>query len=189
VHPLQSYAILASAAAFALLSHLAPASEPTQATEPEKDRPNFVFIIADDLGIGDVSAYGSTMIPTPHLDRLAAQGVRATDAQVTASVCTPSRYSILTGRNYWRLKREWQGDLIVDDEVSTMAKTFTAAGYATGYFGKWHLGWDGLIRIVHASIVLIGIGTPRASRRAFSRPDIKPISARHFPPTSHRWSL
>ena len=137
---LQSSAIHA-AAVLALLSPLATAAEPALVIKPEKDRPNFVFIIADDLGIGDVSAYGSTMIPTPHLDLLASQGVRATDAQVTASVCTPSRYSILTGRNYWRLKREWQGDLIVDDEVFTMAKTFTAAGYATGYFGKWHLGW------------------------------------------------
>ncbi len=140
IDPLRWAAFQATAAA-TLLLQLAPASENRQATDLEKGRPNFVFIIADDLGIGDVSAYGSTMIPTPHVDQLASQGMRATDAQVPASVCTPSRYSILTGRNYWRLKREWQGDLIVDEEDPSMAKTFSAAGYATGYFGKWHLGW------------------------------------------------
>jgi arylsulfatase A-like enzyme len=124
--------------AAALAAFSAQAADPAPAAV---SRPNFVFIIADDLGIGDVGAYGAQMIPTPNVDRLAAQGVRALDAQVSASVCTPTRYSILTGRYYWRVPRNWQGDLIVDDHVPTVARTLTPAGYATGYFGKWHLGW------------------------------------------------
>ena len=104
-------------------------------------RPNIVFIIADDLGIGDVSCYGATMIKTPNLDRLATQGMRFLDAHASASVCTPSRYGILTGRDYWRITKEWEGQLCVEPERPTVAKTLRAAGYSTGYFGKWHLGW------------------------------------------------
>ncbi|MEA2068989.1 MAG: sulfatase-like hydrolase/transferase, partial [Verrucomicrobiota bacterium] len=70
--------------------------------EKQAAPPNVLLIMADDLGIGDVGCYGSTMISTPNIDRLATQGVRATDAHAIASVCTPSRYGILTGRYYHR---------------------------------------------------------------------------------------
>jgi arylsulfatase A-like enzyme len=123
---------------FLALALLAPLAALHAKDEP---RPNIVFIIADDLGIGDLSCYGATRINTPNLDRLAAQGVRATDAHASASVCTPSRYAILTGRNYWRIEKNWEGEMLVEADRPTVAKTLREAGYATAYFGKWHLGW------------------------------------------------
>ena len=100
---------------------------------------NVVFIIADDLGAGDVGCYGEEgRIPTPNLDRLASQGIRALDAHSTSGVCTPSRYAMITGTYYWQ---EWIGELLVDTDKPTIASVFKENGYATGYFGKWHLGW------------------------------------------------
>lgn len=107
----------------------------------EESRPNIIFIIADDLGIGDLGSYGATKIKTPNLDRMASEGLRALDAHSSASVCTPSRYGILTGRNYWRIKTNWIGEMLVEEDRPTVAKTLLAAGYQTAYFGKWHLGW------------------------------------------------
>ena len=69
------------------------------AAEP---RPNLVVIMADDMGYGDPGCYGATKIPTPHMDRLAREGMRFTDAHSSSAVCTPSRYSVLTGRYCWR---------------------------------------------------------------------------------------
>lgn len=103
-------------------------------------RPNFIFIIADDLGMGDVGAYGSKRIATPNIDRLAREGLRATQAHASAAVCTPSRYAVLTGENYWRAPA-WEGQCLVRSDQPTVARTLRNAGYATGYFGKWHLGW------------------------------------------------
>ncbi len=103
-------------------------------------QPNFIFIIADDLGIGDLGAYGATLIPTPQIDRLAREGLLATQAHASASVCTPSRYAVLTGENYWRAPA-WEGQSLIRADQTTLARTLSAAGYATGYFGKWHLGW------------------------------------------------
>lgn len=125
---------------FCVLSTALPAKEEGARTAADSP-PNIVFIVADDLGIGDLSCYGAERIKTPNIDRLASEGVRATDANASASVCTPSRYAILTGQNYWRLRKEWQGQLIVEPDQPTVAKTLRDAGYATGYFGKWHLGW------------------------------------------------
>ena len=115
----------------------APAASPARDADP---RPNFVFMIADDLGIGDVGAYGAVRIPTPHIDRLAREGLRATQAHASAAVCTPSRYSVLTGENYWRAPA-WEGQCLVRPDQPTVARTLQSAGYATGHFGKWHLGW------------------------------------------------
>jgi arylsulfatase A-like enzyme len=103
-----------------------------------KRLPNVVLIVADDLGIGDVGCYGSAKISTPSLDRLASQGVRALDVHATSSVCTPSRYAMLTGRYYYQ---DWNGDLLVKPGQATIASVLHDNGYATGYFGKWHLGW------------------------------------------------
>jgi arylsulfatase A-like enzyme len=100
---------------------------------------NIVLIVADDLGVGDVGCYGDEgRIPTPNLDRLASQGVRALDAHATSAVCTPSRFAMITGTYYWQ---EWIGELLVDTKKPTIASVFRDNGYATGYFGKWHLGW------------------------------------------------
>ena len=115
---------------------------------PAADKPNFVIILADDLGYGDLGCYGHPSIRTPNLDRMAAEGVRFTDFYVAAEVCTPSRAALLTGRypirsgmthNQFRvLRRESMGHL-PDDEI-TIASLLKKKGYATGAVGKWHLG-------------------------------------------------
>ncbi|WP_027125427.1 sulfatase family protein [Gelidibacter mesophilus] len=123
-----------------------------------QQKPNVIFILADDLGYGDVSSYGATKISTPNLDNLAAQGVRFTNAHATSSTCTPSRYAIMTGEYPWRKSgtRILPGDaaLIVPTEGPTLPKIFKHAGYTTAVVGKWHLGlgdavaknWNGAIK-------------------------------------------
>lgn len=117
--------------------------------------PNVVVVLADDMGWGDLGCYGSA-IPTPNIDRLAAEGVRATDCHSASAVCTPSRYALLTGRYAWRgpLKNfvlMGHGPAIVEPDRPTLASVLRDSGYATGAFGKWHLGlgWrheDGSVR-------------------------------------------
>lgn len=125
-----------------LLSYLALSTIPARAAE----KPNIVYILADDLGYGDVGCYNAqSKIPTPHLDRLAAQGMRFTDAHAPSSVCTPTRYALLTGRYAWRspLKRgvlgPWGVPIIAADRL-TVPSLLRQHGYATAMIGKWHLG-------------------------------------------------
>ncbi len=108
--------------------------------------PNIVIILADDLGYGDLGCYNAaSKIPTPHLDQLAREGVRFTDAHSPSAVCTPTRYGLLTGRYPWRsrLKRgvlaPWGAALIEKDRL-TLPSMLRAKGYATAAIGKWHLG-------------------------------------------------
>lgn len=109
---------------------------------PSPEKPNILFMVADDLGIGDLGCYGASRIKTPNIDRLAARGVRFLDAHATASVCTPSRYAMLTGEYYCkRPGPEWEGELLIPPGMPTLASILKDAGYRTGYFGKWHLGW------------------------------------------------
>jgi arylsulfatase A-like enzyme len=107
-------------------------------------RPNIVLIYADDLGFGDVSAYGATAIRTPNIDRLAQAGLRFTDAHSAAATCTPSRYALLTGEYAFRKPGTGvlPGDaaLIIEPGRTTVASMLRGAGYATGVVGKWHLG-------------------------------------------------
>jgi arylsulfatase A len=110
--------------------------------------PNIVFILADDLGYGDVGCYNrNSKIPTPNLDRLASEGIRMTDAHAATSLCTPSRYAILTGRFSWRTRLQsgvlapWAAPLIAADRL-TVAGLLRQHGYATACIGKWHLGWN-----------------------------------------------
>lgn len=111
-------------------------------------RPNIVLILADDMGFGDPGCYNpDSKIPTPHLDRLAAQGVRCTDAHAPSALCTPTRYALLTGRYCWRsrLPRGVLGGFsehLLEEGRPTTASLLAAAGYHTACFGKWHLGWD-----------------------------------------------
>ncbi|MDR2041476.1 MAG: arylsulfatase [Tannerella sp.] len=108
------------------------------------EQPNVLVIIADDLGYGDVSCYGSTTIRTPNMDRLANDGLRFTQGYSTSATSTPSRYGLVTGRYPWKNKnaRILPGDapLIIDTSLQTLPKLMQEAGYATGAIGKWHLG-------------------------------------------------
>jgi arylsulfatase A-like enzyme len=115
--------------------------------KPNK-KPNIIFILADDLGYGDVSCYNeNSKIKTPNMDKLASGGVQFTDAHTSSSVCTPTRYGILTGRYNWRTRLKkgvlsgYSKALIAKERV-TVAKFLHDNGYHTAYIGKWHLGWD-----------------------------------------------
>ena len=115
------------------------------AAEPTK--PNIVYILADDLGYGDVGCYNpASKIPTPNIDRLAKEGVRFTDAHSPSAVCTPTRYALLTGRYAWRtrLQRNVIGPFaqpLIAEKQLTVAELLRKQGYATACIGKWHLGW------------------------------------------------
>ncbi|MBT7161434.1 MAG: sulfatase-like hydrolase/transferase, partial [Victivallales bacterium] len=111
-------------------------------------KPNIVYILADDMGYGDVSCLNAeSKIHTPNLDRIGNQGRRFTDAHSSSAVCTPSRYSILTGRYNWRSSLK-QGVLLgydaplIEEGRETAATLLSRHGYHTGCVGKWHLGWN-----------------------------------------------
>ncbi|MDR1810710.1 MAG: arylsulfatase [Prevotella sp.] len=126
---------------------LYPASAATFAgctPKTESLRPNIILILADDLGYGDVSAYGSTTIHTPHIDSLAQGGICFTNGYATSATSTPSRYALMTGMYPWKNRNAkiLQGDapLIIDEQQYTLPKMMQEAGYITGAIGKWHLG-------------------------------------------------
>ena len=117
--------------------------------QAQQQKPNVVFILADDLGIGDLGAYGQTKIKTPHLDKLAATGMRFTNFYAGTSVCAPSRSSLMTGQHtghtYIRGNKEIEpeGQHALADSVRTFAMMMQENGYKTGAFGKWGLGMVG----------------------------------------------
>ncbi|MDZ4363713.1 sulfatase [Brevundimonas sp.] len=150
--------LMAAAAASALLAGPAvavaqTAPAPTAAVRPATSQPNVIIILADDLGWGDLAIYGHPDIKTPNLDRLAQSGRLLTQFYVGSPVCSPSRASILTGRfapetgiHYaigGNAGDRYNSDPWLDDSVTTIYDVFHERGYATGHFGKWHLGARG----------------------------------------------
>jgi len=123
----------------------------SECADPKKDtekKPNIIFIMADDLGYGDVSCFNEdSKIITPYIDKLAADGVMFKDAHTSSSVCTPTRYGILTGRYNWRstLKKgvlNGYSKALIPQDRKTIAELLKENGYNTAGIGKWHLGWD-----------------------------------------------
>ena len=114
---------------------------------PKAGKPNIVYILADDLGYGDVGCYNpDSKIPTPNIDTLAKAGRRFTDAHSPSAVCTPTRYALLTGRYGWRtrLQRNVIGPFsqpLIAQKQLTVAGLLRDQGYSTACIGKWHLGW------------------------------------------------
>ncbi len=133
-----------------ILTALLLASLPTlQAADKPATKPNILVILADDLGYGDVQCYNPQRgkIPTPNIDRLASQGLRFTDAHSSSGVCSPSRYTLLTGRYHWRTRLQSGivgvfGAPLIAPERMTIASLAKQHGYRTAAVGKWHLGWD-----------------------------------------------
>jgi arylsulfatase A len=115
-------------------------------TDLDTKKPNIIFIMADDMGYGDLGCYNkNSKIPTPNMDALAADGVRFTDAHSPSAVCTPTRYGVLTGRYCWRsrLKRgvlNGYSPALIDTRRMTVASLLKKHGYGTTCIGKWHLG-------------------------------------------------
>ncbi|MCM8534986.1 MAG: arylsulfatase [Lentisphaeraceae bacterium] len=117
-------------------------------TTADNQKPNIIYILADDLGYGDLSCLNeNSKIKTPQLDKFAAEGMYFTDAHSNSSVCTPTRYGVLTGRYAWRsrLKKSVLGGAsnhLINPNRTSVADILKSQGYETAMIGKWHLGWD-----------------------------------------------
>jgi arylsulfatase A len=162
---------LAQVGWLALVAALAVAQPSVVARGEDPRRPNIVLLYADDMGVGDVGIFNhDSKIPTPHLDRLAREGLRLTDAHSSSGICTPSRYALLTGRYHWRkfhdIVNSFDPPCLDPDEV-TVAELLRDAGYRTACIGKWHLGWNW-----------------EAIRREAARPDAKT----GYAPDAFDWS-
>ncbi len=140
-----------------MLRHLLPCLALALTALPAAEKPNIIVIIADDLGYGDLGCYGAKTIPTPHLDRLAAGGLRFTSGYCSASTCTPTRFSLLTGTYAFRQERTGiappNAPAIIKPGTETVASLLKKAGYQTAAIGKWHLGlgdpapdWNGELK-------------------------------------------
>ncbi|MDP7288447.1 MAG: sulfatase-like hydrolase/transferase, partial [Phycisphaerae bacterium] len=145
----------AAAAAGAMLTSRMGLAAPAPTA---KKHPNILVIMADDLGYGDLSCYGAKAFKTPHIDALATGGLKFTNGYCSASTCTPTRFSFLTGKYAFRQRGTGiappNATALIQPGVETVASMLKKAGYATGVVGKWHLGlgskpgpdWNGLLK-------------------------------------------
>ncbi len=129
------------------------------------EKPNILILYADDLGFGDLQCYHpGSKIPTPNLDKLAAEGMRFTDGHSSSGICTPSRYALLTGRHHWRdfhgIVNAFGGSVFKPERL-TLPEMCKEQGYKTAAIGKWHLGWD-WAAIRKADAKPIGAGRKKA---------------------------
>ena len=124
--------------------------------------PNIVIILADDLGYGSVNCYGApkSFIRTPHVDQVASEGMRFTDANTPASVCSPTRYALLTGRYAWRGRLKYsvlnqlKDGLLIEENILSLPDYLHQRGYRTAHIGKWHLGYTNLENVEDLSAQL-----------------------------------
>ncbi len=127
-----------------IISGCAQENHSQTVSEKQQNKPNILLIYLDDLGYGDVGAYGATALKTPNMDMLAAGGVRFTNGYASSATCSPSRFALLTGVYPWRNKRAkilpGTAPLIIDTTQLTLPKMLKQQGYHTGIVGKWHLG-------------------------------------------------
>ncbi|WP_430931648.1 sulfatase family protein [Saccharicrinis sp. 156] len=130
--------------ALAVMAGCAPAGKKQAEISEASKKPNIIVIYMDDLGYGDVGAYGATELSTPNMDMLANGGVKFINGYATSATCTPSRYGLLTGTYPWRNKNAkilpGTAPLLIGTEQMTIPKMLKTAGYHTGIVGKWHLG-------------------------------------------------
>lgn len=130
---------------FILLATLSATAQTKKATI---NAPNIIYILADDLGYGDLKCFNPySKIPTPNLDNMAKNGIKFTDVHTSSAVCTPTRYGILTGRYNWRSSLKSSvlsgySKSLIKQKQTTIAEMLKTHGYSTAYIGKWHLGWD-----------------------------------------------
>lgn len=164
---------------FSLLALLALCTAP----RTQGENPNILIILADDLGYGDIGTYHpGSRVPTPHIDKLAAQGMRFTDAHSPATVCTPTRFSVMTGTLCFRIGRSpvftgVGGPCLIKDERLTLPELLRDAGYRTAMFGKWHIGltaFDKQGRPIHKG------GLKNVRRIDYSRPFVGGPTAHGF---------
>ena len=119
-----------------------------QTTDEQEKPPNIIVILLDDLGYGDFAIYvEDNKLKTPHIDAIAKEGMYFTDAHTPSSVCTPTRYGLLTGRYAWRSRLKsgvltGKSKALIPNDRATLASVLKESGYHTGFIGKWHLGWD-----------------------------------------------
>ena len=124
----------------------------TMSEQRSSTKPNILYILADDLGYGDVSINNPEgKISTPNIDKLALQGMRFTDAHSPSAVCTPTRYGLLTGRYPFRSRKpvgvlRGYSRTLIEQDLPTVASLLKSEGYQTGVVGKWHLGVDWVLK-------------------------------------------
>ena len=124
----------------AFLLNVLPASASPEIPGTERSQPNIVYIMADDLGYGDLGCYGQKLIQTPHIDRLAKRGMRFTDFYAGSTVCAPSRCVLMTGLHTGHCYIRGNGKDNLRPEDVTVAEILKRADYATGQIGKWDIG-------------------------------------------------